>query len=272
MTLFDAYGNEIKIESMPSMTVAQDYDKNVKSINHRGYSATAPENTIPAYILSKEMGFTYVEADVSFTSDGVAVLLHDGTIDRTSNGSGSISAMTYAQASQYDYGSWKNAKYTGTRIPTFEEFIILCKRIGLHPYIELKQNGSYTQAQIQALVTMVKNCGMDGKVTWISFASTYLEYVKEADETARLGYLVSSVTSTVITTAQGLQTGKNEVFIDSSDHDADAVSRCQTAGLPLEIWTINSESTIKNMSAYVSGVTSDSLIAGKILYDYGMSQ
>jgi hypothetical protein len=178
--------------------------------------------------------------------------------------------MTYAEASKYDYGSWKNSAYTGTRIPTFEEFIILCKRIGLHPYIELKQNGAYSQVQIQSLVSMVKKCGMAGKVTWISFASSYPEYVKAADPSARLGFLVSSVTAAVITTAQGLQTDTNEVFIDSSDYDADAVSRCQEAGLPLEIWTINNSTTIQNMDAYITGVTSDSLIAGKILHDAGM--
>lgn len=265
----DENGN-VEITVSGGTAAAIDYDQNVHSVNHRGYSASAPENTIPAYILSKQMGFTYAEADVSFTSDGVAVLLHDATIDRTSNGSGSISAMTYAEASKYDYGSWKNTKYTGTRIPTFEEFIILCKRIGLHPYIEMKKNGAYTQAKIQALVEMVKNCGMDGKVTWISFSADYLRYVKTADSSARLGYLVSSVTSAVITTTLGLKTDTNEVFIDSSDYDADAISLCQAAGLPLEIWTINSSSIIQNMNAYITGVTSDNLIAGKILHDAGM--
>lgn len=268
----DASGNvEITVSGGGvSRASLKDGEYNVLAINHRGYSTDAPENTIPAYIMSKDKGFNYAEADVSFTSDGVAVLLHDSTIDRTSNGSGSISAMTYAEASKYDYGSWKNTKYTGTRIPTFEEFIILCKRIGLHPYIELKKNGAYTQAQIQALVEMVKNCGMYGKVTWISFSADYLRYVKTADPSARLGYLVSSVTSSVITTAQVLQTDTNEVFIDSSDYDADAVSLCKAAGLPLEIWTINSTSTIQNMNAYITGVTSDNLIAGKILHDAGM--
>lgn len=261
----DENGN-VEITASGSTAAAIDYDQNVKAINHRGYS-TAPENTIPAYILSKQMGFTYVEADVSFTSDGVAVLLHDGTIDRTSNGSGNISSMTYADVSKYDFGSWKASKYAGTRIPTFEEFIILCKRIGLHPYIELKQGD---EAKIQALVETVKNCGMDGKATWISFVPSYLEYVKAVDASARLGYLVFNVAAADITTAQGLQTNTNEVFINSHSYSADEISLCRAAGLPLEIWTINFSSEIKNMDAYISGVTSDNLIAGKILHDMGM--
>ena len=80
----------------------------VLSVNHRGYSAIAPENTLPAYRLSKEKGFRYVETDVSFTSDGVPVLLHDASIDRTSDGTGKIAEMTFEQVRQYDFGSWKS--------------------------------------------------------------------------------------------------------------------------------------------------------------------
>lgn len=82
-------------QAITSKSPLKDSEYNVLAVNHRGYSKDAPENTIPAYIMSKQKGFNYVECDVAFTKDGVAVLLHDSTIDRTSNGSGSISSMTY---------------------------------------------------------------------------------------------------------------------------------------------------------------------------------
>ena len=66
----------------------QGFSSYVKGINHRGYATVAPENTLPAYQLSAKKGFRYVETDVLFTSDNVPVLLHDITIDRTSNGTG----------------------------------------------------------------------------------------------------------------------------------------------------------------------------------------
>ena len=114
------------------------YDNpNIRAVNHRGYCTEAPENTLSAFRLSKKMGFRYVECDVSFTSDTVPVLLHDSTVDRTSNGSGNISAMTLEQVKALDFGSWKSAEYAGEKIPTFEEFMLLCKQIGLHPYIEI---------------------------------------------------------------------------------------------------------------------------------------
>ena len=246
------------------------YDLNVKAVNHRGFCTEAPENTIPAYILSKKKGFKYVEADISFTKDGVPVLLHDSTIDRTSDGSGSISSLTYADVYQYDFGSWKSPAYAGTKIATFEEFIVLCKNIGLHPYIELKSNGSYTELQIKGLVDIVEAYGMKGKVSWISFSDTFLTYVKNYDSTARLGYLCSLSPST-IATAKNLQTGTNDVFLDCSSPTDDNIALCVDAGIPLEIWTINDAATIKNMNPYITGVTSDNLIAGKILYDASMT-
>lgn len=270
--VYDIYGNKLSID-----TIAIDYDKNVKGVNHRGYSTSAPENTIPAYILSKRMGFNYAECDVSFTSDSVPVLLHDSTIDRTSDGSGSINGLTLEEVKQYDFGSWKGEQYAGTQIPTFAEFIKCCKDICLHPYVELKSNGSYTQEQINGIVDIVKENGMSGKVTYISFSLTFLQYVKEADQTARLGYLgylsATEFSQSTIDSAIALKTGQNEVFIDASlDNFAqENITYCAENGIGLEVWTVNSADSIKNMNAYISGVTSDSLHAGKILYESAMA-
>lgn len=243
----------------------------VKAINHRGYCMEAPENTLAAFRLSKKKGFEIVECDVSFTSDGHAVLLHDATVDRTSNGTGSIANMTFEEVRALDFGTWKSEEYAGEQIPTFEEFILLCKRLGLHPYIELKTG---TEAQIKDLVDVVKRYGMKGKVTWISFNSACLGYVKAVDTNARLGFVVDSVTTSTITTVeQTLRTDKNDVFIDcaASNANNDAVTLCAKADIPLEVWTVNTEAEILALDAYVSGVTSDNFIASKVLSNAAMS-
>ncbi len=260
----------ISIESGGSTGSASaiNYDLNVKAVNHRGYSKGAPENTIPAYIMSKEKGYTYVECDVSFTKDSVAVLLHDSTIDRTSNGSGSIESFTYEQLLQYDFGSWYSSKFAGTTIPTFKEFMMYCKGLGMHPYIELKSSGGYTESQIRQVVDEVELCGMRGKVTYISFSATFLQYVKAYDEEARLGY-IADITSSTINTANNLKTGKNEVFMDVNYTyvNDSKVALCMANDLPMEVWTVNDANVIKKLNPYISGVTSDNQVAGKILYD-----
>lgn len=247
------------------------FDDIVKAVNHRGYCTIAPENTLAAFKMSKEKGFKYVECDVSFTSDGYAVLLHDSTIDRTSNGTGNIANKTLAEVRAFDFGSWKSEEYTGEKIPTFDEFVLLCKRLGLHPYIELKTG---TAVQIKGLVDVVKRYGMKGNVTWISFDSTYLGYVKAVDTAARLGFVVDSVTASTITTiTQSLKTANNDVFIDCAASNAtnDAITMCANADIPLEVWTVNTKAAILGLDSYISGVTSDNLIASKVLSDEAMS-
>lgn len=240
---------------------------NVKAIAHRGLSADAPENTLPAYVLAKSRGFNYVEADISFTSDGVPVLLHDSTIDRTSTGTGTIWEMTYAQAAQYDYGSWFSTAYAGTKIPTFAEFLQLCKDLGLHPYIEIKQSADLTDANIRKLVDIVREYGMEGKVSWISFSSTKLGVITAYDPFARCGYL-AEINDTTLPKTLALKTGLNEVFFDVADYVTftDAMIDTLIANdLGLEVWTIDDEEYIKNMHPFITGVTSNSLIAGDVL-------
>lgn len=252
------------------------FDREIKSIAHRGFSNTAPENTLPAYILARELGFLFAECDVSFTKDGVAVLLHDTTIDRTSNGSGAIADLTYEELLQYDFGSWKNSKYAGTKIPTFEEFIALCKEIGLHPYIEIKNDGeTYTQEQVEALVAIVEKYGMQDNCSWISFNLTYLEYVKNVDSTARLGYVSSkTISQSMINSVKALQTGENEVFLDISYNmlNENNVMLAIQNGLAVETWTVDNTNDIKNRPKYVSGYSSNKLVATDTLLKVSVTE
>lgn len=244
----------------------------IRAINHRGYCTEAPENTIPAYIKSKENGFNFVECDVAFTADNVPVLLHDSTIDGVSDGTGNIADLTYADVLNYDFGSWKSVEYTGTKIATFREFIVLCKNIGLHPYIELKSTAAYTIEQIEIVVDMVESVGMRGNVTYISFSEVLLGYVKDIDPTARLGYIIYGTNPIIVERTNALKTGYNEVFINLfvdnvTDND---VQTCISNGFPLEVWTVNDANVIKGLNPYISGVTSDNLIAGKVLKEAAM--
>lgn len=243
----------------------------VKAVNHRGYG-TAPENTLSAFRLSAQKGFKYVECDVSFTKDGVAVLLHDQTVDRTSNGSGKINEMTLEQVKALDFGSWKSSAYAGEKIPTFEEFILLCKNLGLHPYIELKTSPMPDFMQVANLVLTTNKYGMMHEVTWISFSDTLLANVKSIDSRARLGFLTETFSEANINKARDLRSNENEVFLDVSYNSVvkgTIYEYCVESEIPLEIWTVNDTSTLTSKMAqfpYISGVTSDTMHAGRELY------
>lgn len=237
----------------------------VKTVNHRGFNTVAPENTLSAYRLSKKNGFEYVECDVQFTNDGVPVLLHDDTIDRTSDGTGAVIEMSYSELLAYDFGSWKNASYAGEKIPTFTEFIKLCRALSLHPYIEIK--GTPTQEQVETLVDIVKRHGMINNVTWVSFDAFLLECVCGVDSNARIGYIVHSIDEGVINKAVSLSNVSRETFINTASYNNDEVEMCITANIPLEVWTINDEATINGLPTYITGVTSDYVNASNVLYN-----
>lgn len=262
---------EDKVQSLTSKP------KEIYSVNHRGYNSIAPENTLPAFKLSKKSGFDFVETDVRFTADGVPVLLHDTTINRTGrNADGSeiadtinISEITYADALSYDFGIYKSSDYAGTKIPTFEEFITLCRHIGLYPYIEIEDE--ITTEKARALLEIVGNCGLLDNVTWISFAYESLLRIVEIYPNARVG--LNCITTDGLTTNQvnyinKLKSLNANVFIHADTNSiAVCVDDAKAHGLSLELWCPNTEEEIIALPTYVSGVTTDKLIAKDVLYN-----
>src|ERR687892_959924 len=103
-------------------------------IAHRGASAYAPENSLAAFDLALHMGCRHVELDVDFTSDGHIVVMHDDTVDRTTNGTGPVGSHTLAALRALDAGAWCGAPFAGERIPTYAEVLERYRgRAHLHP-------------------------------------------------------------------------------------------------------------------------------------------
>ncbi len=109
-----------------------------KVIGHRGCAAYAPENTLVGIHTAADMDIEWVEIDVMLTKDCVAVIFHDDTLERTTNGSGNIAEITYKELQQLDCGSWKGDSFIDTKIPTLEEAIevIIERDLGLN--LEIK--------------------------------------------------------------------------------------------------------------------------------------
>ena len=233
----------------------------VKAVNHRGYNTIAPENTLPAFRLSAKMGFGYVETDIQKSADGELVCIHDYTVDRTSNGTGKVADMTLEQLKALDFGSWKSSAYAGTKIPTFAEFLVCCRNLGLHAYIELKIGGI-----AQQLVQMVEAYGMKNHVTYICFNESILQTILPYDPKARIGLLRNHVTADDITWVNNHKTTENEIFIDAVYANAEnAVALCKSANIALEVWDIT-RSRISKVDEYISGFTANNVDASIVKY------
>ena len=105
---------------------------------HRGANAFAPENTLEAARICFDQRFDFVEIDVRTSNDGHLVLMHDATLDRTTDGTGLVTDYTLSELQALDAGSWFSDRHRGLRIPTLDAVLALAKRYGLGVYIEIK--------------------------------------------------------------------------------------------------------------------------------------
>ena len=114
----------------------------VVTIAHRGLNQAYPENTIPAFEGALAAGADFIETDIRTTRDGVLVVIHDGTVDRTTNGTGRVRDFTLAELQALDAGGWFAPEFTGLRVPTFLEVARLVSSQGRSLYIDFKDGAS----------------------------------------------------------------------------------------------------------------------------------
>ena len=109
-----------------------------KLIAHRGGGTLAPENTLAAIREGHARGYRAVEFDVMLAKENVAVLMHDDTVERTTNAKGALPEFTAMQLAALDAGSWRDARFKGEPVPQFEAAAALCIELGIFANVEVK--------------------------------------------------------------------------------------------------------------------------------------
>jgi hypothetical protein len=107
-------------------------------IGHRGAAALAPENTLEGLRVAARLGVRWVEVDAKLSADGVVVLFHDETLDRTTDGNGPVAATRFAVLRRLDAGAWFGPAWRGPRVPTLEQALDLLSELGLRANVEIK--------------------------------------------------------------------------------------------------------------------------------------
>ena len=150
---------------------------------HRGLCARYPENTMESFRAAAECGVDQIELDVRTTKDGEAVIIHDDTVDRTSNGSGKVCDMTLEEIRALDFGTKKDPSFAGAKAPTFREFMDLVKD---HPTmtvdVELKEYPTPGREQLafdfcDKILQIIDEYGFTDRVVINSFSGKLNEYV-----------------------------------------------------------------------------------------------
>ena len=120
-------------------------------IAHRGASAEAPENTIPAVERAAALGARWIETDVRLTADGGLVMVHDATLDRTTSGKGRVAETPLETIRSLDAGAWFAPDFAGTRVPTLPEFLAAVLDCGLCLQLELKEAAGLEEQLVEAV-------------------------------------------------------------------------------------------------------------------------
>lgn len=240
------------------------YFESTLQVCHRG-GVSFPENTMVAFENAVKTGFKYIEADVRVTKDGEFVLLHDDTIDRTSNGSGKVSGMTLQELLTYDFGSWKGSEYSNIKIPTLEEFLIFVKKNNI--MAELDCAGRLTEAQMTNLYDKIKAFGALGYVNICAYESE----LRWLADSFRQKIAVSISLWNITPTVEVINSLGEDLMNFSSANlsiKKDSLTRtlCDAAhnkGLKVKSWTITSSSDISsliNMGCDTILVDSDTML------------
>jgi glycerophosphoryl diester phosphodiesterase len=165
------------------MDFEDNYKKNkVMVIAHRGFSGIAPENTLTAFKKAIDVGADMIELDVLLSKDGELVVIHDKTVNRTTNGKGKVCDFTLNELKKLDAGGWFKNHFTGEKIPSLEEVLDLAKnKILLN--IEIKKDAYDPQNKKggveEKTVKLVEKYNMNSQVLVSSFNPLIVKRVKE---------------------------------------------------------------------------------------------
>ena len=208
-----------------------------KFIAHRGANTDAPENSIPAFEIAGQRGFWGAECDVQKTSDGYYSIMHDGTVDRTTNGTGNVADMTLAQIQALTIDAGPNiALYPNLKVPTLEQYLETCYHYNLVPMIELKTE-TLTTDDMEPLLNIIKKYGFEQKAIFISFNATMLLALRALSGRIKLQLVYNTIPST-----SGMDAcASNNVDIDCYINvDSSVIEYAHSKGLTVNLWGIAS--------------------------------
>ena len=224
------------------------------AIAHRGASGYAPENTFAAFRKAVAMGAAFIETDLQLSRDARFVAIHDPTVNRTTNGQGSVSEMTLADLRRLDAGSWFGSEFAGERIPTLEEIFEFSKKHDVVFYLELKPSGAWGGEH--ALISAVRDAGEIARTVVISFDPVILTSVRKIEPTLMTGLLFEGQVPDPIERA--LEIGARQLAVRGDLVTPRLLREARQRDLQVVCWTVNHPAHMRLLvEAGVDGLISD---------------
>lgn len=238
------------------IAAARAADRPVLVASHRGDQQAAPENTLAAMRLALAGDSDFVETDLQLTADGVAVLMHDWMLDRTTNGTGPVWSITWDELSNLDAGAWFSPQFRGTRVPRLEEFLDLVAPSQKRIILELK--GSWNRLQVERVAAEIVGRRLEERVIVASFDIVSLQHLRAAAPDLARAVIARTVVgdpAILAATCGAMAIVTSRTFVQ---RQPDAVARIRDAGLGVLLYTLNDEDNWSEALALgVDGIITD---------------
>lgn len=229
-------------------------------VAHRGGGTLAPENTLAAFRLGQELGYAAHEFDVKLSRDGVAILLHDETLERTTSGKGRAADFTAAELARLDAGGWHSAAYRGERLASFEDTARLLRSKGTLAHIEIKPTPGSERETGEEVARLAARLWDDAPVPPLlsSFSFEALAAAKQAAPRLPRGWLASRIQPEDWERMEALEAVS--VHTNHKKLDPASVARAHGAGYRLLVYTVNDAGVAEGLlGAGVDGLFTDNL-------------
>lgn len=228
-------------------------------IAHRGAGQLAPENTLAAFRVGADLGWRMFECDAKLSADGVLFLLHDDTLDRTTNGVGLPSSMSWAELSLLDAGSWHSSTFAGEALPTLQSVVRFMGAGGGLLNIEIKPCPGFEEKTGKAVAEFVANrwpAGLEPPLI-SSFSEVALEAARQTHPGQRRGLLLEGeMPPDWLERAQALACVS--VTCHYSMWTADAVACAGQHGLRTLAFTVNEAADVRRLVSWgIDGLFTD---------------
>ena len=229
-------------------------------IAHRGAGKLAPENTLAAFRLGAQHGYSAFECDVKLSSDGVPFLLHDATLDRTSDAKGVAGERTWAELSRVDAGSWHSRTYAGEPLPTLGNIAAFCLANGHALNIEIKPTPGVERRTGEVVAREAERLWQGRTLPPLlsSFEPHALEGARAAAPQLPRALLIDTLVEGWFERAQGL--GCVAVVANHRVYDTAMVARLHAADLWALCYTVNDDSSARALL----GIGLDGLITDAV--------
>ena len=234
--------------------------KDIVRIAHRGASGDghAPENTLAAFQKAIEMGVDGVECDVHCTKDDSVVIIHDNTLNRTTDIKGIVEEMTLDEVKKADAGSWFDPRFAGERVPTLRELLELTKGRAI-TVIEIKSENIADK-----VVKEIKDSRAESEVVIISFHASALRDAQEIYPRIPRGLLIGGrkaikkPAGILDLIQQAAEAGASILDLSSKIITPSLVRESHLRGVGVWAWTVDDEVEMKTLAEmYVDGITSN---------------